>query len=108
MKVTGWPKYRSYIAPERYQSVARTLGLPADTPEQGVEALAQAVEALRDRVGIPRSFKEAGVDEAAFLAALPQQAMNAYEDQCAPANPRMPMLDDLRQLMRQAYYGHRS
>jgi acetaldehyde dehydrogenase/alcohol dehydrogenase len=106
-KVTSWPKYRSYIAPERYRAIARMLGLPADTPEQGVESLAAAVEDLRDRVGIPRSFKEAGVDEAAFLEALPQQAMNAYEDQCAPANPRMPMLADMQQLMRQAYYGVR-
>ncbi|MER7673999.1 bifunctional acetaldehyde-CoA/alcohol dehydrogenase [Kitasatospora sp. NPDC096128] len=104
-KVTGWPKYQSYTAPERYQSIARTLGLPAATPEQGVESLAAAVEDLRDEAGIPRSFKEAGVDEAAFLAALPQQAMNAYEDQCAPANPRLPMLADMQQLMRQAYYG---
>ncbi|GAA4850129.1 bifunctional acetaldehyde-CoA/alcohol dehydrogenase [Kitasatospora terrestris] len=104
-KVTSWPKYRTYVAPERFQQIARMLGLPADSPEQGVESLARAVEELRDRVGIPRSFKEAGVDEAAFLAALPQQAMNAYEDQCAPANPRMPMLDDMQQLMRQAYYG---
>ncbi|RAJ43198.1 acetaldehyde dehydrogenase/alcohol dehydrogenase [Kitasatospora sp. SolWspMP-SS2h] len=107
-KVTGWPKYRSYAAPERYRQIARTLGLPADTPEQGVESLAAAVEELRERVGIPRSFKEAGVDEAAFLAALPQQAMNAYEDQCAPANPRMPMLRDMRRLMTQAYYGERA
>ncbi|MFD0273664.1 bifunctional acetaldehyde-CoA/alcohol dehydrogenase [Kitasatospora sp. NPDC127111] len=107
-KVTGWPKYQSYLAPERYQQIARTLGLPAATPEQGVESLAAAVEDLRDRVGIPRSFKAAGVDEAAFLAALPQQAMNAYEDQCAPANPRMPMLADLQRLMRQAYYGDRA
>ncbi|PBC75867.1 acetaldehyde dehydrogenase/alcohol dehydrogenase [Streptomyces sp. TLI_235] len=106
-KVTSWPKYRSYIAPERYRAIARMLGLPADTPEQGVESLAAALEDLRDRVGIPRSFKEAGVDEAAFLEALPQQAMNAYEDQCAPANPRMPMLADMQQLMRQAYYGVR-
>ncbi|MFD8594019.1 bifunctional acetaldehyde-CoA/alcohol dehydrogenase [Kitasatospora sp. NPDC059646] len=104
-KVTSWPKYRSYVAPERYQQIARSLGLPADTPEQGVESLALAVEELRDRVGIPRSFKEAGVDEAAFLAALGQQAMNAYEDQCAPANPRMPMLRDLELLMTRAYYG---
>ncbi|MET8627309.1 bifunctional acetaldehyde-CoA/alcohol dehydrogenase [Kitasatospora sp. NPDC004669] len=104
-KVTGWPKYRSYTAPERYQAIARMLGLPAATPEQGVEALAAAVEELRDRVGIPPSFKAAGVDEAAFLAALPQQAMNAYEDQCAPANPRMPMVADMQQLMRRAYYG---
>lgn len=39
------------------------------------------------------------------MEALPQQAMNAYADQCAPANPRMPMIDDMKQLMRQAYYG---
>ncbi|WP_033259725.1 bifunctional acetaldehyde-CoA/alcohol dehydrogenase [Kitasatospora setae] len=107
-KVTSWPKYQSYVAPERYQQIARMLGLPAATPEQGVESLAAAVEELRDRVGIPRSFKDAGVDEAAFLAALPQQAMSAYEDQCAPANPRMPMLADMRQLMTQAYYGDRA
>ncbi|MEE3920848.1 hypothetical protein V2I01_29800 [Micromonospora sp. BRA006-A] len=43
------------------------------------------------------------MDERAFLAALPQQALNAYEDQCAPANPRMPMLDDMQELMRAAY-----
>lgn len=46
-----------------------------------------------------------GVDEKAFLAALPQQALNAFDDQCAPANPRMPMLDDMRELMLAAYYG---
>ncbi|MFC1403500.1 MULTISPECIES: bifunctional acetaldehyde-CoA/alcohol dehydrogenase [Streptacidiphilus] len=107
-KVTSWPKYQSYAAPERFQQIATVLGLPAATPEQGVESLATAVEELRERVGIPRSFAEAGVDEAAFTAALPQQAMNAYEDQCAPANPRMPMLADMQQLMRQAYYGTRA
>ncbi|AUG77356.1 Aldehyde-alcohol dehydrogenase [Kitasatospora sp. MMS16-BH015] len=104
-KVTSWPKYRSYVAPERFQAIAQLLGLEAATPEQGVESLARAVEELRDKVGIPASFKAAGVDEGAFLAALPQQAMNAYEDQCAPANPRMPMIADMQQLMRQAYYG---
>ncbi|WP_438295524.1 bifunctional acetaldehyde-CoA/alcohol dehydrogenase [Streptomyces sp. HUAS TT7] len=107
-KVTSWPKYQSYAAPERYQAIARMLGLPAATPEQGVESLAAAVEQLRAKAGIPASFKEAGVDEEAFIAALPQQTLNAYEDQCAPANPRMPMLADMEQLMRQAYYGVRS
>lgn len=107
-KVTSWPKYRHYIAPQRYQDIARMLGLAAATPEQGVESLAAAVEELRERVGIPASFKEAGVEETAFITALPQQAMNAYEDQCAPANPRMPMLADMQQLMRQAYYGNRT
>ncbi|MGW5636949.1 bifunctional acetaldehyde-CoA/alcohol dehydrogenase [Streptomyces sp. NPDC003832] len=104
-KLTGWPKYESYRAPERFQDIARTLGLPAATPREGVESLAGAVERLRDAVGIEPSFRALGVDERTFLDALPQQALNAFEDQCAPANPRMPMLDDMREIMRAAYEG---
>ncbi|MFE0105407.1 bifunctional acetaldehyde-CoA/alcohol dehydrogenase [Streptomyces sp. NPDC059009] len=105
-KATPWPKAEVYRAPERFQEIARMLGLKADTPEQAVESYARAVEELRDRCGIPASFQAEGVDEAAFIEALPQQAMNAYADQCAPANPRMPMIDDMKQLMKQAYYGN--
>ncbi|QDQ09447.1 bifunctional acetaldehyde-CoA/alcohol dehydrogenase [Streptomyces spectabilis] len=104
-KLTGWPKYEYYRAPERFQDIARALGLPAATPQEGVESLARAVEQLRDAVGIEPSFKSLGVDEQTFLDALPRQALNAYEDQCAPANPRMPMLDDMQGLMRASYYG---
>ncbi|WP_306191506.1 MULTISPECIES: bifunctional acetaldehyde-CoA/alcohol dehydrogenase [unclassified Streptomyces] len=104
-KLTGWPKYESYRAPERFQDIARTLGLPAATPAEGVASLARAVEELRDAVGIQPSFQALGIDEQAYLGALPQQALNAYEDQCAPANPRMPMLDDMQDIMRTAYYG---
>ncbi|MGW0988151.1 bifunctional acetaldehyde-CoA/alcohol dehydrogenase [Streptomyces sp. NPDC002486] len=104
-KLTGWPKYENYRAPERFQDIARSLGLAAATPAESVESLADAVERLRDAVGIEASFKALGVDERSFLGALPQQALNAYEDQCAPANPRMPMLDDMEGIMRAAYYG---
>ncbi|MFY1577165.1 bifunctional acetaldehyde-CoA/alcohol dehydrogenase [Verrucosispora sp. WMMD703] len=104
-KLTGWPRYEDYRAPERFQDIARMLGLPAATAQEGVESYAAAVERLRDAVGIEPSFQAVGVDEEAFLAALPQQALNAYEDQCAPANPRMPMLDDMQHLMRAAYHG---
>ncbi|WUR85101.1 bifunctional acetaldehyde-CoA/alcohol dehydrogenase [Streptomyces phaeochromogenes] len=104
-KLTGWPKYEHYRAPERFQDIARTLGLPAATPAEGVESLAAEVERLRDGVHIEPSFHALGIDEQTFLDALPQQALNAYEDQCAPANPRMPMLDDMQRLMRTAYYG---
>ncbi|WP_405887383.1 bifunctional acetaldehyde-CoA/alcohol dehydrogenase [Streptomyces sp. NBC_01136] len=104
-KLTGWPKYENYRAPERFQDIARTLGLPATTSQEGVESLANAVERLRKAVGIEPSFRLLGVDEHAFLDALPQQALNAYEDQCAPANPRMPMLDDMQEIMRAAYFG---
>ncbi|MFJ5810098.1 bifunctional acetaldehyde-CoA/alcohol dehydrogenase [Streptomyces sp. NPDC093093] len=105
-KATPWPKAEVYRAPERFQEIARMLGLPASTPAEGVESYARAVEELRAECGIPASFAQEGVDERAFIEALPTQAMNAYADQCAPANPRMPMIDDMRRLMRQAYYGN--
>ncbi|MFD8633008.1 bifunctional acetaldehyde-CoA/alcohol dehydrogenase [Streptomyces sp. NPDC059533] len=105
-KATPWPKAEVYRAPERFQEIARTLGLPAATPAEGVESYARAVEELRTECGIPASFAEAGVDEQAFTEALPVQAVNAYADQCAPANPRMPMIDDMERLMLQAYYGN--
>lgn len=104
-KLTGRPKYESYRAPERFQDIARALGLPASTPAEGVASYAAAVERLRDAVGIEPSFRALGLDEATFIGALPQQALNAYEDQCAPANPRMPMLDDMEDIMRTAYYA---
>jgi acetaldehyde dehydrogenase/alcohol dehydrogenase len=104
-KLTGWPKYENYRAPQRFAEIAAMLGLPAATPAEGVAALADAVERLRDAVGIEPSFAALGVDKHAFVAALPQQSINAYEDQCAPANPRMPMLADMQQLMRAAYFG---
>lgn len=104
-KATPWPKAEVYRAPERFQEIAKMLGLPAATPEEGVESYARAVEELRAKCGIPASFQGEGVDEAAFLEALPQQAMNAYADQCAPANPRMPMIEEMKELMTRAYYG---
>ncbi|PFG37660.1 acetaldehyde dehydrogenase/alcohol dehydrogenase [Flavimobilis soli] len=104
-KLTSWPKYEHYVAPERFQEIAKHLGLPASTPEEGVESYARAVEELRDKVGIPRSFQAQGVAEEDFIGSLDKLAMGAYEDQCAPANPRMPMLEDMKTLMEAAYYG---
>ncbi|MDQ1724048.1 MAG: acetaldehyde dehydrogenase / alcohol dehydrogenase [Frankiaceae bacterium] len=104
-KLVGWPKYEDYQAPARFQDIARSLGLPAETEAEAVESYAAAIEDLRARVGIEASFRAKGVDEKAFLAALPQQALNAFADQCAPANPRMPMTADMEQLMKDAYYG---
>jgi len=104
-KLTSWPKYESYVAPERFQQIAQMLGLPAATPAEGVESYALAVEALRAKVGIPSSFQAQGVDEQEFISRLGEVAMGAYEDQCAPANPRMPMIDDMKDIMTAAYYG---
>lgn len=104
-KLTSWPKYETYVAPERFAQLAAALGLPAGTPAEGVESYARAVERLRDAVGIPSSFAAQGVPEQTFLARLDDLAMRSYEDQCAPANPRMPMLEDMKDLMAAAYHG---
>ena len=70
-----------------------------------MESYARAVEELRDKVGIERSFQAQGVDETTFISGLHDLAMAAYGDQCAPANPRMPMIADMETLMEAAYYG---
>ena len=82
----SWPKYNKYVAPERYQDIARQLGLSANTPEEAVENLANAVADYRDnKLGMDASFQAAGVDEKHFWSVLDQIGMRAYEDQCTPA-----------------------
>lgn len=104
-KLHPWPKYESYIADKRYQQIAKMLGLPAATPEQGVESYAKAVIDLSRKVGIEKSFQDLGVDEKRWLEEMHTVAMNAYEDQCSPANPRLPMIKDLEQILNDSYYG---
>ncbi|MFF2268749.1 bifunctional acetaldehyde-CoA/alcohol dehydrogenase [Cellulosimicrobium cellulans] len=104
-KLTSWPKYERYVAPERFQEIAKHLGLPASTPEEGVESYAKAVEELRAKVGIEPTFAAQGVDETAFLGRLDDLALRSFEDQCAPANPRMPVLEDMRDILVAAYRG---
>ena len=103
---TSWPKYNKYVAPQRYQDIAKNLGIKADTPEEGVENLARAVEDYRDnKLGMDKSFQAAGVDEDYFWSMLDQIGMRAYEDQCTPANPRIPMIEDMKDIAIAAYYG---
>nr|WP_322645543.1 bifunctional acetaldehyde-CoA/alcohol dehydrogenase [Oerskovia sp. JB1-3-2] len=104
-KLTSWPKYERYVAPERFQQIAHHLGLPASTPDEGVESYARAVEELRSKVGIESTFAAQGVDEQAFMGSLDVLAMRSFEDQCAPANPRMPVLEDMRDILVAAYRG---
>jgi acetaldehyde dehydrogenase/alcohol dehydrogenase len=70
-----------------------------------VESYAQACSDLRARLGMPGSFKEMGIDEGVFMGSLDALALRSFEDQCAPANPRMPMLAHMKELMEAAYYG---
>ncbi|WP_018652502.1 bifunctional acetaldehyde-CoA/alcohol dehydrogenase [Actinobacillus capsulatus] len=104
-KVATWPKYTNYVADKRFQDIARILGLPATTPEEAVESYAKAVHDLAVRCGVKMSLREQGIDEQEFLAARRELALNAFEDQCTPANPRLAMVEDMEELMTKAYYG---
>lgn len=105
-KTATWPKYNYYRADERYQDIARTLGLPASTPEEGVASFAKAVYDLGVKVGIEMNFKAQGVDENEWNEHKREIALLAYEDQCSPANPRLPMVDHMVEILEDAYYGY--
>lgn len=106
-KAATWPKYNYYRADERYQEIARMLGLPASTPEEAVESYAKAVYDLGERVGIKMNLREQGVDEKELKKYSRELALLAYEDQCTPANPRLPMVDHMQEIIEDAYYGYK-
>ena len=105
-KLSIWPKYEHYKGAEKFQDIARMLGLKADTPEEAVDSYAQAVFELGKRVGTPMSFKDHGVDYDKFKDALKTLSLDAYEDQCTPANPRLALLKDLEGIMEAAWHGY--
>ena len=106
-KAATWPKYNYYKADVKFQDIAKMLGLPASTPEEAVDALAKAVLDLGERVGIDMSLKGQGVDEKEYMATVEEIAYLAYEDQCSPANPRLPMVADMVEILQDAYYGYK-
>ncbi|VHC11112.1 bifunctional acetaldehyde-CoA/alcohol dehydrogenase [Streptococcus pyogenes] len=105
-KTATWPKYNYYRADEKYQDIAKLLGLPASTPEEAVESYAKAVYDLGCRVGIQMNFKAQGIDENEWKEHSRELAYLAYEDQCSPANPRLPMVDHMQEIIEDAYYGY--
>jgi acetaldehyde dehydrogenase/alcohol dehydrogenase len=104
-KYTAWPKYECYVADERYAEIARHLGLPARTKEEGVASLAKAIRDLERRMHMPMSIKETGVDESTFLANLNTLSDKAFSDQCTNANPRLPLVSEISDIYKRAYYG---
>ena len=97
-KFVSFPKYEYFIADQKYAQMAKKLGLKADTVEEGVSSLIEKVKELNEFLGIPKSFKEAGIDEAEFMAKIDMLADRAFEDQCTTANPRVPLVSELKQI----------
>lgn len=105
-KLQAWPKYNKYVADEKFATIAKLLGLPAETTEQGVESLANAVMELGKKVGIKMNFSEQNITEEDWNKNLEEIAYMAYEDQCSPANPRVPMVEDMKQILLKSFKGN--
>ena len=90
--------------PPLYLLAKRMLGLPAKTVEEGVESYAKACGELGKRLGIVMNFKGQGLDEKEYLANVEKLAYLAYEDQCSPVNPRVPLVEDMKKILTDAYY----
>ena len=89
----------------RYAEVADILGIKGKTDKEKVEGLIKAVNELKERVGIKKTIKDYGIDEKDFLNRLDDMTEQAFDDQCTGANPRYPLMSEIKQMYLNAYYG---
>lgn len=105
VKMGTFPQYQYPHTMERYAEVASFLGCEGKTDEQKVENLIKKVEELKERVGIKKTIKDYGVEEEKFLATLDEMVEQAFDDQCTGANPRYPLMSEIKEMYLAAYYG---
>lgn len=91
---------------ERYAECARFCGYAGKTDEESLENFIDAIEALKESIGIKKTIKDYGIEEATFLETLDEMVENAFDDQCTGANPRYPLMKEIKQLYLDAYYGN--
>jgi acetaldehyde dehydrogenase/alcohol dehydrogenase len=89
----------------RYAEIADSLGLKGKTDDEKLEKLIQTVNELKEKVGIKKTIKEYGIDEQDFLNRLDDMVEQAFDDQCTGANPRYPLMSEIKQMYLNAYYG---
>ena len=89
----------------RYAEVADYLGVKGKTDEEKLENLIKAINDLKAKVGIKKTIKDYGIDEKDFLARLDEMTEQAFDDQCTGANPRYPLMSEIKQMYLNAYYG---
>ncbi len=89
----------------KYAEVAESLGLTGNNDEEKLEALIQKIDELKEKIGIKKSIKEYGIDEKDFLDRLDEMTEQAFDDQCTGANPRYPLMSEMKEMYLRAYYG---
>ncbi len=107
VKMGTFPQYDHPRALERYAEIADFIGLKGNTDEEKLENLIKAISELKEKVGIKKTIKDYGIDEKYFLDNLDEMTEQAFDDQCTGANPRYPLMSEIKEMYLNAYYGRK-
>lgn len=105
VKMGAFSQYKYPHTTERYAEIASFIGIEGKTDKEKVENLIIKIDELKDRVGIKKTIKDYGIDEKEFLQKLDKMVEAAFDDQCTGANPRYPLMSEIKQMYLNAYYG---
>lgn len=105
VKMGTFPQYDHPQCLQRYAEIATYLGIKGDTDKEKLEGLIKAVNDLKKQVGIKETIKDYNIDEKDFLDRLDAMTEQAFDDQCTGANPRYPLMSEIKQMYLNAYYG---
>ncbi len=104
-KMGTFPQYKYPHTMERYAECAEFCGLKGRSTEDKFRSLVEAVHELKQKIGIKETIRDYGVDEKVFLETLDEMCENAFNDQCTGANPRYPLISEIKEIYLKAYYG---
>ena len=102
-KFVSFPKYEHFIADEKFTEIAKSLGLPAATTQEGVKSLVKAIRDLMTELKVPQTIAECGITKDAFVSKVKYLANQALGDQCTTANPRSPLVTELEDIYMKAF-----
>ena len=104
-KMGTFPQYDHPHTLARYAEIADFLHIPGKDDTEKLEGLIAKLDQLKEQIGIKKTIRDYGIDEAAFLESLDAMTEQAFDDQCTGANPRYPLMSEIKQMYLNAYYG---
>ena len=104
-KMGTFPQYDHPHTLRRYAEVAEALGFGGANDEESLNNLIKAIDELKEKIGIKKTIKDYGIDEKDFLDRLDEMSEQAFDDQCTGANPRYPLISEIKDMYLKAYYG---
>ena len=104
-KMGTFPQYQYPHCKERYVEVAEFLGIQGKDDDEKFNKLIDKIEELKHTIGIKDTIKDYGIEEKDFLATLDEMSEMAFDDQCTGANPRYPLISEIKEMYIKAYYG---